>query len=182
MTALLWAAIGITIGAAVLYATLGMRRPLDRAYLSFAFMMALLAVYFYFRLDLYRATTTDGSVEAVRRQVLMVLGCHGCLLVFVPAYTRVRIPRLLMAAYWGGLAIFFLANLWAPYGLLFSGQPELVRSAFRGEPYYTVVAPPMSTDRLTGCAVIVGGFGAVVTDSTAGWLVTWPAMFVISTV
>ena len=152
MTALLWAAIGITIGAAVLYATLGMRRPLDRAYLSFAFMMALLAVYFYFRLDLYRATTTDASDEAVRRQVLMVLGCHGCLLVFVPAYTRVRIPRLLMAAYWGGLAIFFLANLWAPYGLLFSGQPELVRSAFRGEPYYTVVAPPMSLPQHAGSA------------------------------
>jgi hypothetical protein len=144
MTAPLWVAIGITIGAAVLHATLGMRRPVDRAYLFFACVMGFLAVYFYVGLDLYHATTADAAVVAVRRQVLAVLGCHACLLLFVPAYTSVRIPRPVMAAYWGGLAILFVANLWAPYGLWFSGPPELLRSAFRGEPYNNIVAPPMS--------------------------------------
>lgn len=144
MTVLLWAAIGITIGAAVLHATLGMRRPVDRAHLAFACMMAFLAVHYYFGLDLYRASTVDVAVEAVRRQVLAVLGCHACLLLFVPAYTRVRIGRLLMTGYWGGLAILLAVNLWAPYGLWFSSQPELVRSTLRGEPYHSIVAPPMS--------------------------------------
>jgi len=143
VTALLWAAIGVTIGAAVLHAALGMWRPPDRAYLSFAAMLAFLAAYFYFRLDLYQAITADETVEAARRQVLAVLACHGCLLVFVPAYTRVRIPQPVLAVYWGGLAILLVASFWAPYGLWFSGPPELVHKASDGEPYDTIVAPPM---------------------------------------
>lgn len=144
MMRLLWAAVGITAGAAVLHGTLGMRRPRDRAHLSFACMMTFLAVYFYLGAAVYRATTTDMAVEAVRRQVFAVLGCHACLLVFVPAYTRVKIPRLVMAVYWGGLALLLVTNLLAPHGLWFSGQPELVHSTFWGERYQAVVAPPMS--------------------------------------
>lgn len=144
MTAVMSASIGIVVVAAVLHATLGMRRPLARDYLSFAGMMTFLAGYFYFGLELFRATTSSVAVEAVRCQVLFVLGCHACLLVFVPAYTRVPIPRSVMAVYWGGLAILFVTNLWAPYGLWFSGPPELVRSTFFGEPYEAVLAPPMS--------------------------------------
>lgn len=144
MIALLWIAIGIAIGAALLHATLGARRPLDRAYLFCACMMAFLAVHFFFGLDLYRAATADAAVVAVRRQVLAVLGCHACMLVFVPAYTNVRIPRPIMAAFGGGLAILFVANLWAPYGLWFSAPPQLVHSEFWGVAYNSVVAPPMS--------------------------------------
>ena len=36
MTAELWAAFGLTIGAAVLHAAIGLTRPLDRTHLSFA--------------------------------------------------------------------------------------------------------------------------------------------------
>lgn len=144
MIPLLWAAIGISVGAALLHATLGSRRPLDRAYLLFACMMGFLAVYFFLGLDLYRAPTADAAVGAVRRQVIAVLGCHACTLAFVPVYTRVRIPQSMMAAFGGVLAVLFVANLLAPYGLWFSGPPQLLQSEFLGEPYESVVAPPMS--------------------------------------
>ena len=143
MTAVLSAAIGITVGAAVLHATLGMRRPFDKAHLYFACMMVFLALNFYFGLDLYRATTVDGAVGALKRQVLAILGCHGCLLLLVPAYTRVGIPAGLLGLYWTGLILLFVANIWAPYGLLISAEPTLVRATIYGTPYAVLVAPPM---------------------------------------
>lgn len=143
MTALLWAAFGMATGAAVLHGALGLTRPHDRTYLSFAFIMVLLAAYLYFEWALYRATTSEAAVEAMRRQLIAAHGFLAGILVFVPAYTRARIPRWLMAAYWGGLALLFVANLWAPYGIWFSGPPELVTSTFRGERYTVPVAPPL---------------------------------------
>jgi hypothetical protein len=80
----------------------------------------------------------------MRRQVAVVLGCHACLLAFVPVYTRVRISRIVMAGYWMGLAALFVANLTAAHGLWYSGQPQLVRTALLGVPYHTVVARPLS--------------------------------------
>lgn len=144
MTPLLWAAFGMTIGAAVLHVALGLARPLDRAYLSFAGIMALLAAYIYFEWELYHATTSEQAVESMRREVIAAHGFLAGILVFVPAYTRTQIPRWLMAAYWGGLALLFVANLVAPYGVWFSAEPELVPSTFRGEPYSVVVAPPLT--------------------------------------
>jgi hypothetical protein len=144
MTLMLWAAIGLTSGAAVLHAVLGLRRPRNRAYLAFAGMMTFLTLYLYFGERLHRATTADEVVEAMRLQFVAILACHGCLLVFVPTYTRVRIPRGVMGLYWAGLAILFFFNLGAPSGLWFSGPPELVRVGFAGGSYNAVVAPPMS--------------------------------------
>lgn len=144
MTPLLWGAIGIAVGAAALHGILGIRRPVDRARMSFAMMMAFLAAYFYFGLPHYQATSAEAAIEAVRRQVAVVLGCHACLLVFVPAYTNVKIPRIVMTAYWIGLAVMFVANLVAPYGLWYSGMPRLARSTLFGQPYHTVVAQPLS--------------------------------------
>jgi hypothetical protein len=144
MTPLLWAAFGMTIGAAVLHGALGLTRPLDRTYLSFACIMALLAAYLYFEWELYHATTSEQAVEAMRREVIAAHGFLAGILVFVPAYTRARIPRWLMSAYWAGLALLFVANLVAPYGLWFSAEPELAPSTFRGEPYTVAVAPPMT--------------------------------------
>ncbi|HEX5061526.1 MAG TPA: hypothetical protein VFV99_19295 [Kofleriaceae bacterium] len=139
-----WAAIGITFGAAVLHAVLGLRRPRDRADLCFASMMAFLALYFYLGIAVDRTQSVDAAVEGVRYQVFALLGCHGSLLLFVPAYTNTRLPSSLTAAYWVGLVILFAANLWSTYGLWFSGPPELVPSQFRHAHYQTVLAPPMS--------------------------------------
>lgn len=143
MTALLWTAIGMTVGAAILHATLGLCRPFERTYLSFACIMALLALFLFFQWEFYRATTSAAAVMATRRQVTVVVGFLACMLVFVPSYTKVRIPRPLMAVFWALLAVLFIANLLAPYGLWYSALPELVRSQFRGEPYNTVIARPM---------------------------------------
>lgn len=143
MTGALWSALGVTTVAAILYATLGMTRPRDRGYLSFAWMMTCLAVYIVFEWELYRATSIDAAVEALRWQVIAAHGVLAGILVFVPAYTRARIPRWMFAFYWGALGFFFVANLWVPYGVWLSGRPSLSTLLFRGGQYTLAVAPPM---------------------------------------
>ncbi|HEX5061525.1 MAG TPA: hypothetical protein VFV99_19290 [Kofleriaceae bacterium] len=142
MTSVLWLAFGLSLGAAVLHAALGLTRPVDRTYLSFAFMMALLGPYLYYEWVLYRATTGAEAVVAFRSQITIAHCFFGGLLVFVPAYTKARVPRWQMAALWGGLALLFAINIIAPYGIWFSAEPELERLTFRGEPYTAVLAPP----------------------------------------
>lgn len=143
LTPLLWAAFGMTIGAAVLHAALGLPRPLDRTHLWFACIMAMVAAYVFFEAELYRATTTEAAVETVRCQVVAAHGLIAFVLLFVPAYTHVRIPRWLALAYWSGLSALFVTNLVAPYGIWFSAEPRLVASSFNGVTY-AVVAPPLS--------------------------------------
>src|SRR5262249_45263072 len=111
--------------------------------LSFACIMTSLAVFLYFELDLYRATTSEAAVVAVRRTIAISHVIIACCLVFIPAYTKVRFPSGLRGVYWGGLAILFVINLMAPYGLWFSGPPQLVHAMVHGEPYNTVIPPPM---------------------------------------
>ena len=143
MTPVIWAAIGLTIGTAVLHGALGLRRPLDRTYLSFACLMALLAIFLYLQGDIYTATSPGDVVETTRRQLAVVHAFLACLLVFVPSYTRVHIPRAVMAAYGAGLAVLFVVNLLAPYGLWYAGPPEVVLGQLRGEPYSLIIAQPM---------------------------------------
>jgi hypothetical protein len=143
LTGLLWVAFGMTAGAAALYGALGLTRPLDRTYLSFACIMALLCTYLYFELELYRATTSDAAVEAMRHQLIAAHGFVAGILVFVPSYTKVQVPRWVLAAFWAGLALLFVANLWAPYGVWFSSEPEITRATFRGEPYSVAIAPSL---------------------------------------
>jgi hypothetical protein len=143
MTGLLWAVFGMTVGAAVLHAALGLTRPPDRTYLSFACIMAMLAAWVVFEAELYTSTTSDEAVEALRHQIIAAHGLVAFILVFVPAYTRVRLPRWLLASYAVALAVLFVMNLVAPYGLWLSAQPELIATTFRGEPLTTVVAPPL---------------------------------------
>jgi hypothetical protein len=155
MTAALWAAFGITFGAAVLHAAIGLTRPLDRTHLSFACLMALVATFVYFEWTLYRATTSQEAVEALRRQVIVAHGFLGFVLLFVPAYTHVRISRGVSCAFWVALSMLFVANLVAPYGVWFSGPPQLIVSTFRGEPYSAVVAPPLTFVQYVHTAYVV---------------------------
>lgn len=144
MTGLLWSAFGLTVVAAVLHGTLGLRRPVEHTYLSFAYIMVFLAAYLYFEWTLYRSLMTSSAVEAVRRQLIAAHGFFACILVFVPAYTKVHVPPRLMAAFWFVLGVLFLANLVMPYGIWFSAEPELVTVTFRGQPYTTVISPPLA--------------------------------------
>lgn len=144
MSALLWAVIGVTIGAAVLHGALGLGRLPDRTYLSFAGIMAMLAAFVFFEWKLYSATTSGAAVEVLRRQVIAGHVMLAFVLVFIPAYTEVRIPRWLNAAYWVGLAGLFVANLALPHGVWFSARPLVLPSTFRGEPYTGVVAPQLT--------------------------------------
>jgi hypothetical protein len=148
MTPVLWTAIGLSIGAIVLHSALGLRRPLERTYLSFALIMGCVAVFLYLQWQLYRAITSDAVVETKRLQVSVVNVFLGSLFVFVPAYTKVRIPRRVMIALWATLGVMFAANLFARYGVWYAGEPELAPSTFRGEPYTTVIAQPMGALQL----------------------------------
>ncbi len=144
MISLVWTAFGMALSAAMLHTVLGLRRPIHVTYLSLACMMAWLAVFLYLQVDFYRVPTSQAVVETVRRQVTAAHCVIGCFLVFIPAYTGVRVPRLLMATCFGVLAIFVLTNLGSAYGLWYSASPERVRMSFAGDEYLAVVPPPMT--------------------------------------
>ena len=143
MTPFLWTAIGIAIGVAVLHLALGVRRPVERTYLSFACIMVSAAMFLYLRAELYSATSIDAAVEAQRRLMTVINVALACMFVFIPGYARAHVPRLVMFAYWGVLAVMFVVNLVTPYSLWFSGEPQIVVSTFRSEPYTAIIAPPM---------------------------------------
>jgi hypothetical protein len=158
MTGLLWSALGLTISAAVLHGAIGIRRPVDRTYLSFACLLAFLAAYLYFEWNIYRASTTEDAIEAARRQLISAHGFIGCILVFVPAYASVKLSRFVSWALWGGLVILFVTNLVAPYGVWFSAPPALVVSTVWGEPYSTLVAPPMALPQYLHALLVLSVF------------------------
>ena len=144
MTPLVWTAVGISLGAAVLYTALGLRPPHQRTFLSFACLMLAVAVYLFCEGCLYHARTVEDAIRAERGQMAAVNVVIACILVFIPAYTRVRLPRALTAAYWVALAVAFVANLWLPLSLWYSAPPVLVPTTFRGEQYTTVHVAPLS--------------------------------------
>lgn len=152
MTPILWSAIGMAIGAVVLHVALGLQRPLDRRYLSFACIMALVAVFLFLQWELYRSTSSAVAVHLKQHQVTVVNLFFACMFVFVPAYTSVRLPRKVTAFFWAGLFVMFVANIWLPYGLWFSGEPQLIGSRYRGESYTAIVAPPMGAPQLVYAA------------------------------
>ena len=148
MTPILWSAIGMAVGAVILHTALGLQRPIDRTYLSFACMMVMVAVFLYLQWQLYRSTSGLVAVHVKQHQVTVVNVFMGFMFVFVRAYSNVKLPRVLNLVLWIGLAIAFVANIWLPYGLWFSGEPVLIPSTFRGEPYTTVMTPPMGPPQL----------------------------------
>lgn len=156
---LLWTAVGFSIGAAILFASLAIRRPVDVAYLMFASMMLCLAAFLYFNIALYRSATVADAVESVRRQVVAAHVFCACTLVFIPAYTGIRFPRAFFA-FFVALLAFFVANLAAPYGLWFSGRPVLVGVDVFGGQYVTTVAPPMSALKYAYLLFLITVLGA----------------------
>jgi hypothetical protein len=164
MTPVLWTAFGMALGAVVLHTALGLRRPIARTYLSFACVMAAVSVFLYLQWEVYAATTIDTVVHAKQHQVTVLQVSLAGMFVFVPAYTRLRVPPAMRVAYWSILAVLVVANYVTPYGLWFSGPPQLVLSTFRGEPYTNVIAPPMGALQLAfasfviSCVIVAIGF------------------------
>ncbi len=143
MIPFVWSALGMSIGAAVLHLALGLRRPIQRTYLSFAAMMALLAAFLYMQSRFYGVTSVELAVELTRRQFAVVHVFVACMFVFIPAYTNIRISRRVMIVYWSVLVAVFVANWAAPYGIWYSGRPELISAEILGRTYSSVVAQPV---------------------------------------
>jgi hypothetical protein len=185
----LWVAFGMTIGTAVLYLALGLPRPFDRTHLSFACLMVTLAAYAFFEAQLDRSTTSAMAVEIVRKQVVAAHGLIASLLVFVPAYTRVRIPRWLVVTFGVGLFGLFVANLVAPYGIWFSAEPRLVFSRFSTVPYTVVIGPPPSMLQWVHAIYVFGVFALTFTcalkqvrrgERRRGWILALSLAIVIA--
>ncbi|NVB80540.1 MAG: hypothetical protein HOV81_19255 [Kofleriaceae bacterium] len=163
MIVLSWSALGVSLGAAILFASLALCRTIDRTYLSFAGMMAFLAAFMLFSTHLYRAHSVDAATEAMRWQTAASHGFVACALVFLPAYTHVRLSRRVLAGLFGILAVFVCANLIARYGIWFAGPPTLVRERFLGEPYTMFPAQPVSGLRIAyGAYMLALHVGALV--------------------
>lgn len=156
MSGPLWAAFGISLGAAILNGVLGLTRPLSRTYLSFAWIMAFVAAYLYLENVLYAGASSSESVEIIRLEVLAAHGFLAGIIVFVPAYTHVRWPRWLRGAAWTLLGVFFFINLVSAYGVWFSGPPLVVPSTFLDEIYFAVVAPSIGPLQYAHAAYVVG--------------------------
>jgi hypothetical protein len=138
----------MAVGAVILHTALGLHRPLERTYLAFACMMALVVMFLVLQWKLYHSTSGDVAVDLKQHQVTVVNLFMGFMFVFVPAYSGVDLPPVLSAVFWIGLATAIVANMLLPYGLWFSGEPTLIPSTFRGEPYTTVITPPMRGPQL----------------------------------
>jgi hypothetical protein len=158
MTAMLWATFGMTLGAAVLHAALGLARPVGRTHLSFACIMACVAAFVYFEWQLYRTPTGAVAGAVARHQIIAAHGILAFILVFVCSYTQVRLPRWLISVYWVGLAVLFIANLRAPHGVWYAEEPEVVRATFRGEPYNSIVSPPLTALQYLHVVYVLGVF------------------------
>lgn len=144
MTGALLVSFGISLGAAVLNAVLGLTRPLSRTYLSFAWVMAFVAAHLYLEWILYKHTITPAeAVEVVRLQLLAAHSLIAGVLIFIPAYTKVRLSPWVWRAMWSLLGIFFLVNVLAPYGIWFSGEPRVIATTILGESAHTPVSPPV---------------------------------------
>jgi hypothetical protein len=111
--------------------------------------MAMLAAFVFFEIELDTATTTREAIETVRLQVFAGHGLLAAVLVFVPSYTRVRVPRWLLVTYGVGLGTLFITNLVASNGIWFSAPPQLVQSTFAGKPYTAVVVPSLTAMQYT---------------------------------
>jgi hypothetical protein len=148
----------MTIGAAVLHAALGLPRPRDRTHLAFACIMVMLAAAVFFQSEVFRATTSEAVVEAVRKEAVAAHGLIAFVLVFVLSYTRVRIPRWLAVGYGVGLAALFVTNIVSRYGVWLSGEPRLVASTFAGATYTAVVAAPLSVVQYVHAFYVLGVF------------------------
>lgn len=159
----LWAAFGMTVGTAVLYLALGFPRPVDRTNFSFACIMVMLAAYAFFEAEMDQLTSRSMAVETVRKQVMTAHGLIAGLLVFVPSYTHVRLPRWLIASYVVGLAAMFIANLVAPYGIWFSAEPGLEVWTAGGVRHAEIFPPPPSALQLVHALYVVSVFALTFT-------------------
>lgn len=156
MTGILLTSFGISLGAAVLNAVLGLTRPLSRTYLSFAWVMAFVAAHVYLQWRLYKWTITPGqAVEVVRLQLLASQALIAGVLVFIPAYTQIQLSRWIWRVMWVLLGVFFLVNILSRYGIWFSARPRLIATTYIGEPCHTIVARPIGALQYAHAAYVV---------------------------
>ncbi len=115
---------GVCACAALHHGFIAWRRPLDRMHLLFAATCLAIALYVIVKALGYQATSAEVVVEMRRWEAATAALLFPALAWFVADYTRVRPKRFLT-----GLSLFFAlmfaVNLALPYGVNFTGLPEL---------------------------------------------------------
>ena len=143
MTALLWIAFGVTLGACLLHAALGLIRPINRKYVAFSAMMGLLGPFVLMERNFYRAESSEVAVFWIRAQAFIGLLFLLFFVGFVRAYTNLRIPRIAMGVFGVGIIGAAIGNVLLPSGIMYGfSKPELVTErSFGQETIHTLQAP-----------------------------------------
>ena len=118
---------GVMLFAALHHAFIGLRRPRERVYLTFAAVCVFAAAWAAWGIPLYSAATPDAFVRATRWRQAMGFGVGVFLLWFIAAYTRVG-PRAFLWGATGAQLALLVADLFLPWTLYYSGPPELTFS------------------------------------------------------
>ncbi|MDM0029636.1 sensor histidine kinase [Variovorax saccharolyticus] len=113
---------GVVAYAALHNGIVGLQRPVHRTHLLFAVVCAAIAAYVGAKTGGYRASTPDGLVRMSRVEIGASIVFAGVLPWFVGAYLNIRARRLQVAMSLA-CALFFIANLSSPWGLVFAAMP-----------------------------------------------------------
>ncbi len=156
MTAFLWAGCGFACASAIMFMALGMSKPRDWKYITFAGAMFFLASYFTLQQAFYNSDSLNFKIEVVRWQVNVALLYHGVFAAFLCLYSGWRPHRFLT---WGAgayLLILFVANWVSPYTLYFTAPPKISTITPIGADTIHLLEAP-----LNGFVVALFAFGAV---------------------
>lgn len=145
MTALMAICFGMCIVAGLLHGVLGLERPRDWRYLSFAAMMGCICVFLVMQHDLYFVASPEEGVERTRDLFYVGLAITALFMWFVGLYTRVRLPLLVKLFVVVALAGWTIFNAVSRYGSMFSAPPRTVAaSSLGGETVYTLQPTELS--------------------------------------
>ncbi len=125
MSAFLWVGCGFAFASAFMFMGLGVSRPRDWKYISFAGAMLSLSIYFLLQQMFYSSDSLSFKIEIVRWQINVALLYHGVFAAFLCLYSGWR-PHKYLA--WGAavyLLVLLIANWLSPYTLYFSAPPQI---------------------------------------------------------
>ncbi|MCG6986920.1 MAG: PAS domain-containing protein [Gemmatimonadetes bacterium] len=133
--------VGVMLFAGLHHLLIGLRRPHERVYLTFAAVSLLAACWTAWGIPLYAARTPEAFLHATRWRQVMGLGIGVSLLWFIAEYTSVR-PRVFLWSLTGVQLAMAVAAVSLPFTLYFSGPPQLEHPLMRwGEVITTATLP-----------------------------------------
>jgi PAS domain S-box-containing protein len=133
--------VGVMLFAGLHHLLIGLRRPDERVYLTFAAVSLFAACWTAWGIPTYAAQTPAAFLLATRWRQVMGLGIGVSLLWFIAEYTRVR-PKVILWSLTGIQLAMAVAAVSLPFTLYYSGTPQLEHPLMRwGEVITTATLP-----------------------------------------